>query len=298
MNIGIEKDNKLIYEATSMHGYPIWPSPVMLQVAIASEDEDIFTAAKANDLAPNSLLFREETYNSSSRIRRGRLYKAGDTQPVEWHVFPHPAIAREILEAQVNGGRLRKSMFAFYSFRLRQHLDNLKVKRPVFILGAEGGFTIWTLVNTETSATGEEIVVLRARKSVGALPHLNVEKILAVDGKPVIDLIEKLEAELFNAGPESIVDRARDTATAILSKYLQSIDKVAPGKDLGDLVKIIAKEKLEIVESSAKIIARLHARGKHAEQERRAPRPITEQDAEYSVQAVGAILCDLGWAYW
>lgn len=48
-----------------------------------------------------------------------------------------------------------------------------------------------------------------------------------------------------------------------------------------------------------RIIARFHARAKHAEQERRPDiRPITEQDAEFSVQAIGAMLCDLRWATW
>lgn len=108
----------------------------------------------------------------------------------------------------------------------------------------------------------------------------------------------KLEQELFRAGPESVVDRSREAATAILSKYLQSHGKTDPGKDLGHLANKIAEAGFEVVANAARIIARLHARGKHAEQERRAIRPITEQDAEFAVQAVGVVLCDLGWAHW
>lgn len=142
------------------------------------------------------------------------------------------------------------------------------------------------------------MVILRARKSIGAIPNLNLDKILAADGQSVIDLVEKLEDELFRAGPESIVDRSREAATAILSKYLQSINKAEPGKDLGKLANKIVDEGFEVVSNSARIIARFHARGKHAEQEKNKPRYITEQDAEFSVQAVGTILCDLDWAYW
>ena len=85
MNIGIEQNTKLIYEATIRHCYPVWPSPVLFQVVVASEEDEIFTAARASDLGPNSLLFREETYNSSSRVRRGRLCQAHGKQDVLKH---------------------------------------------------------------------------------------------------------------------------------------------------------------------------------------------------------------------
>ena len=299
MNIGIETHASLVYEASSDHGYPVWPSPVLLQAVIASEEQMLFTAAKHNEPSPHSLIFREDDYDSSSRIRRGRLYKAGDTQPVKWHVYPHPAIAHEAEQIDRNGGRpLVKHVHAFLSLRLRPYLESRKCRRPLFVLGAENGFSVWTLVNIETSATGDELVVLRARKSIGALPHLDRDKILAADGGSVFDQIDKLEQELFRAGPESIVDRSREAATAILSTYLQKLGKVDAGRDLGRLAETIAKEGLHIVANAARIIARLHARGKNAEQEKRPTRPINEQDAEFAVQAVGIILCDLGWAYW
>lgn len=95
MNIGIEENSKLVYEAKSTHGHPLWPSPVMLQVIIASEDDKEYKAPKPNDLAPHSFIFREDTYNSSSRVRRGRLYRAGDSQPNQWYVYPHPVFPVE-----------------------------------------------------------------------------------------------------------------------------------------------------------------------------------------------------------
>lgn len=251
MNIGIEEHTKLVYEAPSRYGYPIWPSPMMLQVIIASEEDRKFTAALHNDLGAGSLLFREDAYNSSSRIRRGRLYEAGSFQPVEWRVHPHPAIANELAEAEANGGTLKKPMYEFSSFRLRSYLKRKNLHRPIFILGSHDGFTIWALVNIETGATGDELVVLRARKSIGALPHLDREKILDADGNSVLDLVDKLEEELFRAGPESVVDRSREAATAILSKYLQSIKKADPGNDLARLANKTAEAGFEVVANAA-----------------------------------------------
>ena len=298
MNIGIEKYSNLVYEGTSNYGHPVWPSPILLQVVVASEEDETFKAAQVANFTADSLLFREETYNSSSRVRRGRLYKAGNVIPAQWEVYPHPALAYEGKEAEKRNGTMSKSIYAFSSLRLKQYLKDKQLTRPIFILGAGDGFTIWTLVSIETSATGEEVVALRARKSIGALPHLDREQILASDGKSVIEKVEKLEEDLFRAGPESIVDRSREAATATLSKYLQSKEKVDPGKDLGHLAEKIAKEGFEIVANAARCIARLHARGKHAEQEKYPLRDISERDAEFAVQAVGIILCDLGWAKW
>jgi len=76
--------------------------------------------------------------------------------------------------------------------------------------------------------------------------------------------IGDMEEELFRAGPESIIDRSREAVTAILSKYLQNKSQVEAGKDLGALASAMAAEKFEIVANAARIIARLHARGKHA----------------------------------
>lgn len=299
MNIGIERHTKLIYEGASLRlGYPVWPSPIMFQMTIATEDDDELVPAKINDLHPNSFIFREETYNSSSRVRRGRIYQAEESQPVYWTVYPHPALPHEIVNMSQGILASKKEIYSYNSLRLQPYLKNNNIKRPIFLLGAENGFTIWTLVHVETTATGDEIVALRARKSIGALPKLHRKLILKSEGKDAISFIDKLEDELFRAGPESVVDRSREATTAVLSKYLQSLGKDVNGNDLVALASVALAEKLEIVSNSARTIARLHARGKHAEQEKNNPRKITEQDAELAVQLVGVILCDIGWAEW
>lgn len=147
------------------------------------------------------------------------------------------------------------------------------------------------------------LVTLKARQSLGALPEIDwgrlPDKTGLVRGK-----IESLLDDLYRAGAESIVDRAREAATAILSAYLQSEGFAeASGKDLGALTDLLDKRSGKncnrIVRCAAEIPQRLHSRGKHAEQEKRDDlRPIREQDAELAVQCVGVMLCDLGWARW
>lgn len=295
MNIGIEYHTSLIYEASTTYGYPVVPQPRLVQVAVCSVDAKVYAPSKPGDIGPNIILFREDTFNTSSRVRRGRLYKAGSSQPHLWHVHPHPLIPIEEEKAVQNDGTIPKTVNAFNSFRLRSYLKEKKIDDPIFLLGTETGFTIWALIDIETSVFGEEVVALKARKSIGALPKVNRDEILNVGGENAIELLEKLEEEIFNAGPESLVDRAREATAAVLSVYLQKHAGIKLGNDLAKLAGEAEKLNLYVVANSARIIARLHTRSKNAVHEIHDPRRLTEQDAEFAVQAVGVILCDLGW---
>lgn len=297
MNLGIDDQTHLVYEGRTRRGLGVWPVPILLQAAIYSVETERLAPPKLNDLWSSTFLFREDTYNTASRIRRGRLYKnAEGSQPAEWLVLPHPAIPDE--SRATTTGTLKKRLFTFSSIRLRLYLAEKKIDRPVLVLGSEQGFTIWALVNVETSATGDELVTFKARQSIGALPTLNQGKIIDAGGSKALEFIAKLEADIYGAGPESVIDRAREAATAICSAFLQETAEAKPGQDLGSLANLLRARKLEVAANSASSIARLHSRGKHAEQETHALRPIHEQDAQFAIQAVGIILCDLGWADW
>ncbi len=69
-------------------------------------------------------------------------------------------------------------------------------------------------------------------------------------------------------------------------------------KGLGALVKKLEGDEKIVAANSANIIARLHARAKPVEQERRELIQIREKDAELVVQCIGTILCELDFAEW
>src|SRR5665811_706517 len=175
--------------------------------------------------------------------------------------------------------------------------------RYLVILGTSEAFSMWTIIDRELIHTNEVVYTLKARQSMGALPVIDwaavPDKSGLVKGK-----IESLLDDIYRAGDESIVDRAREAATAILSAHLQSEHVAeANGKDLGALIELFesrnGKNSQRIIRCAAEIPQRLHSRGKHAEQEKHDNlRPIREQDAELAVQCVGVMLCDLGWARW
>lgn len=217
--------------------------------------------------------------------------------------MPHVLIPDERQPTPNSSGTLTKGLYTFSSIRLRPYLAEAKIERPVFVLGSEQGFTIWALVNIETSATGEELIALKARQNIGALPTLNRLKIIEAGGERVFDFLEKFEADIQSAGSESVIDRAREAATAICSTYLQHHFQEGNGEDLGQLATLLLRRDIGVAANLASTLARFHSRGKHAQQEQAAKKgkvlpPIHEQDAQLAIQAIGTILRDLGWAEW
>ena len=102
--------------------------------------------------------------------------------------------------------------------------------------------------------------------------------------------------DVHRASPVSVIDRARDAASHALLAYFNL--KKQEAQDLGKLIKRLENEGKVIAVSAAKIIARLHARAKPSEQEKRELYTIREQDAELATQCVGMLLCEIGFAEW
>lgn len=299
MFIGVGKQDELIFEGVSNYGARvIWPLPLLTPAKFAFNTSlNTRLVPDVNSSLENSeYLFREDAFDPVTRIRRGRFYKRNQgSQPARWTLRKPPPI-------EVNSRTEDVDAYTFSSV-VPSELAVKGNQQLLVILGAGEAFSIWTVVNKETVHTREILVTLKSRQSFGALPEIDwnlvPDKSGLVKGK-----IESLLDDIYRAGAESIVDRAREAATAILSAHLQSKGEVeANGKDLGALIELLEnrndKNSQRIIRCAAEIPQRLHSRGKHAEQERRDNlRPICEQDAELAVQCIGVMLCDLGWARW
>ena len=101
--------------------------------------------------------------------------------------------------------------------------------------------------------------------------------------------------------PEYIVDVCREFARVILAAWLPTVEqRELQGDDLGNLIKAVPRDRVG-VKSAAKIINRLHPRGKSSEQERQAQggrslRDVSDEDGELSISLVGFLLREFGWA--
>lgn len=301
MELGIDKDNNFAYEGSCHWGHAIWPSPIIVPAAFSTSTSETLIPADGN-LNPNSYVFYEDAFDPVSRIRRGRLLQGGgNIQPIQWNVYPHPAIPQEGREIS-RQGVLKKRLFTFHPLYLPNILKNLGSGQPIILLGTQKSFTLWTIVSVETTASGDELVILKSRQSFGALPSLHSKEIPEAGREKVIATLETLQEDIQRSGSESVIDRAREAATVILSTYLQAKKFAKPKLDLDALIKKFLdaneKDKKQIVINAADIVRIFHSRGKHVVQEKFPVRPICEQDAELAIQCVGTILCDLGWAMW
>jgi len=293
VSIGIDKDQGLVYEGTGSYGRALWPTPIITPAKIVFESEGGLVAENSSNVF--GYRFREDFYDPISRIRRGRFYLANDSQPKEWFIQSHPAMPLEVEKA--NKHELRKSLETFHGNPIWYKYIKDRNDQPLVLLGAGDRFTVWTIINVEAISTNEDLVTMKARSSLGFLPHIDNNKIPEAFRARVNESLNAFVDEVHRAAPISVIDRARDAASQILLAYFNLSGKAA--KDLGALAKKLENEKsMTVAASAAKIIARLHARAKPVERQKREMRAIREQDAELAVQCVGTILCELGWADW
>jgi hypothetical protein len=294
--IGIDPDWRIYYEGKTMYGHAIWPSPTITVATISPRNTVSATSSiiESSDLARAKLLFREDSFDPVTRIRRGRFYQHhGGSQPAEWSVQPHPAYSAEpsIQDAR---GFAKKRLYSFSPWPARHHL-NRKIDRPTVFLGIQNSATIWSVIDIEHISTGEDLVTLKAKSAYGIIPDLLVEKIPKEHRKRIEESIETLLNNAFRAGPESVIDCCRDSASALLGAYFHSENSSSPTFDLAKLAKIAEQNELSVVASSSRIIARLHPRRKPNEKNLRQLRALTTEDEELAIQCLSAIIREINW---
>jgi len=298
MELGVEKDKGLVYEGSGHWGHAIWPSPKLVPAAFTSSMNDKLAPSEGK-LNPNEYVFREESYDPVSRVRRGYFYDVSGSQPMLWHVSPHPAIDHEKNEMSEHG-TLEKRLYTLSVPYIPNILKEIE-GQPLVLLGSGESYTLWAITSVEKGISAGELVTLRVRQSFGALPVLESLAIPEQGRELVKDAISTLEEDLHRAGPESVVDRARETTAVILSVYLQDKDAAPKEKELGKLINVfvdLEKNNKQVISSAATITRIFHSRGKHSVQDKMPIRSLVEQDAELAVNCVGVMLSDLGWANW
>ncbi|MEW8073888.1 MAG: hypothetical protein AB2810_18710 [Candidatus Thiodiazotropha endolucinida] len=295
--IGIDTNNYLVYEGYSTWGYGLWPSPTLIPAHILSFNEDTLALPDRLDLYKQPYIFIDEGYDPVSRIRKGRIFERYESQTKQWHVHPHPA-GDELHDK--NESTIQKRLFTFQAFNFHAHLQHKEIIDPYVMLGTNHHYTIWSIVDAETCVSGETILYLKSRKVFGALPKIDYQRIKTAENRAAIkEKIELVAKDLNVAAPDSVVDRCREAASAVLNAYLLENEYLSKGKDLGQLLTTV-RESAEkyVVADLAGVLAKLHSRTKHTEKSARGTRSVSEQDAELAVQALGVILIEIEWAVW
>ncbi|RBB35688.1 hypothetical protein DPV79_27075 [Burkholderia reimsis] len=307
LNIGIDDNTSLFYEGSlSLYGHAIWPSPFMSLVSHIGE-----LAAWRRDrtvvrLTDAPMLFREDSFDPVARVRRGRLYiRRQQVNPANWRVQRHPAYATSGLSISTNGdgygvpderGFFSMELTTFESWRVSEEF--LKKRRnAVLVMGSGDRAMVHSVLDVERLATGEELITVRTRPSLSGLPELIVELIPEAYRKLVLEQYEKAASSAFRDDAESVIDRCREAATAALHAERDTVEegKVAKVQDLAKLGDFFSSQTRDILGNTAKILARMHSRGKSAEQIKRDTMPPSEADAETSIALLGMIYRELRW---
>ncbi|UTY59482.1 hypothetical protein [Massilia sp. erpn] len=154
-----------------------------------------------------------------------------------------------------------------------------------------------TILDIERLASGEELITMRTRASIGVLPELMTQAIPQTYAALVMEQYEKAARAAFRDDADSVVDRCREAASAALNAILSLDLNAEKAKDLGALANAFDKAERQVIGNSARILARLHARAKTTERQNNDTRPLTEGDAESALALLGIIYRELHWTY-
>ena len=281
----------LAYEGDGNFFRAIHPTPVL-------------TCARWPGCAPTpvmpgcpSPLFREDSFDPVTRIRRGRFYVLTNPSSL---ILSEDRVHNYPYGPHIGAGAGWQADGYYRPVATGDFPDAQRIESMELVLGEAPATTPWRAVAAERISSGELLFTLRARSSLGALPTL-ADVLLTRDGSsvstvPIQEALDQLVDASHRQQVTPIVDVARETVKVILTAWL---GVSARGKDLGKVIEGIPDDK-SLMRWAASIVNRLHPRGKSAERETRTAqgvmlRPVVDEDAETSVHLVGLVLREVGW---
>jgi hypothetical protein len=299
--LGFDRTTGFVYEGRGDPIYPTWPLPVLSQATLIESPGDFEKIPSNFESQPFTWMFREDSFDPVSRIRRGRVFQKFGSQGWESiKVEAHPAIRSDI-QLVTHDGKVRKDLSVYIECTDLLNKAN-KGEGMRLAIGVSGGYSLWRIVQSECTANLDVLVTLRAESAFGILPELETSKIHPTSLSSVVSALGRVLDAAYRELPTSVVDQCRNAATVIVSRWMyqqSNIDKPIE-KDLGAWIRSIQdhfKERPKhALVSALEIINKLHPRGKDNELVRHDLRPVTDGDAEIAVNAIGFVLREIGWA--
>ncbi len=282
--IGVEVSTGVAYEPGTGCWREVWPAPVVSMVLFVLPGQPASNAMpELSECGPRTYIFREDSFDATTRIRRGRFYKSN---------------------GNINNTRVRfrdgaEATAYVHHFFMYGHRPDAKL----VAIGVED--SLWRILGSERITTGKWLVTLKARGGAGLLPEVNADAIPPDGRVGVVKAVDCMIDVAHRETPGSIVDVARNTAALLMAVYAAGLEmdlerqRVIRHMDLGDVCAYFKGhtelQRKEVVTSVGHILARLHPRNKHNELQRHSLRPITEEDATFAVSAIGLLLNEFGW---
>lgn len=263
----------LWYEGTQawlrrVHGFPI-----ILPFAIVDEQ------------LPRDRLFVEDYFNSSTRIRRGRLFERDNDR----NAWPADGVSRSPNRDTGNSSEV-------FNVNRTYRTANVQPKLGAEVeLGDGGASSCWVVVLSERIGQEGCFVTLKLKTRLGVLPELIVSEIPTGSRHDVLEAVEAVVETATLQAPQAVIDACRNAACYIISARHPASN---PGgkNDLGPLVSYLENQKMQAQADAGDLIRQLHVRAKANAAASHGTRPVSRNDAELAVSALAFLLQDFGWA--
>jgi hypothetical protein len=291
--LGICKRSGRLYEGNSSAGIAINYHVPIIHIEFVGVD------MQQNNPSQNqpNLVFREDSFDPITKIRRGRVYKEeiGNNQP--WRV--HDIARTDLKRVKWSNGEAQELEATSYSADPLTQLRQMTLL-PKVILGKTPHHTIWKIISIETQFDGKPLLTLKALSSFGSVPELLINQIPDIAQKQLQDAFDNVEVSANRLGPIETVDACRSSLSIVLSTLASDLTL-----DLGKGIskKIESNKQVnpkgngqDLITHNAEIVRRLHSRGKPNEQNKHNTRTITDEDAQLALKCLWFVLVELGWA--
>jgi hypothetical protein len=293
--LGICKRSGRLYEGNSSAGIAINYHVPIIPVEFVGVD------MQQGNSSPNqpNLVFREDSFDPITKIRRGRVYKEeiGNNQP--WRV--HDIARTDLKRVQWAQGEAQELDVTSYSADFLTQLRQM-TSLPKVILGKIPHHTYWKILSIETQYDGNPLLTLKAISNFGTVPELVINQVPEVAQKPIQDALENVEVAANRLGPIETVDACRNALSIVFGALAENTTL-----DLGLGISHRIKENQsksknpnangqDLITQNADIVRRLHPRGKASEKEKYQTRAISQEDANLALNCLWFVLVELGWA--
>lgn len=298
MYLGIDCQTGLIYEGAGNPDLPALPLPTVTQAKLIEKPEDWNCLPSGLSSDPFEWVFREDSFDASTRVRRGRLYQTyGNSQPSAHQVSRHPYDPSSF--SSNVGIRVSKSLNAYTSCYELLNMPRHGVGATL-ALGGTLGASAWRIIQTEMLASRAVMVTLKSLSSYDILPEIDPQKIDNAFRPQIAQSINRVLDSAFKESPISVIEHCRDALAVILARWLAQNggDPTVLGDDLAKLAEKIEKPPFEkfCAANLGKTVGLVHNRGKTNVASVKGLRPPLEEDAAMAVHAVGFVLRELRWA--
>ena len=271
MNYIAEADS-VWYEGNSVSLRVMLQSPILLPIAFPGNPNNI------------DMIFREDYFDSATRIRRGRLYQKDGKD--FWkakmvsrfphsnalhstHIFPVKT-AYKAAECPMRAGRTA-------------------------VLGDNNAQSYWTVVFSEKMGFEAHYLTLKSKTYFGVLPEVNHDAIPEANRQDILQALDAVVEAAPIQAPQPVIDVCRNAACHMITAKFPESNPTGE-KDLGPIVRWLNDNKHQTKADAADIINRLHSRAKANAAALHGTRPVSQQDANLAVDAIAFLLQDFGWA--